>query len=65
MSYVFGFPLTAVDMAILTQSGAMPHPAGVDVTIISVDGSKTFGFNGSGCQPFNQGTFYDGVIHVA
>ena len=34
MQYVFTFPLTSVEYAILTQSGVPPHPAGVAVTVV-------------------------------
>jgi hypothetical protein len=58
MEFVFNFALTPVEFAILTQSNAMPHPAGVfySVTVIS---SGFFGFQGyGGALPFNFGVFY-------
>lgn len=63
MAYAFEFALTPVEYAILTQTGIPPHPAGVMVSIVQVDLSTTgvFGFDGSGLQPFNQGTFYSGA----
>jgi len=60
MTYTFEFVLLPVELAILTQSGVLPHPTGVAVTIVQVPvSSGVFGFNGSGLQPFNQGTFFN------
>jgi len=61
MAYVFEFTLTPVEYAILTQVGVPPRPAGVQVFITQVDLANTFGFNGSGLQPFNQAPFYSGA----
>jgi hypothetical protein len=61
MSYTFEFKLTQVEYAILTQLGVPPRPAGVQVYINEVNIATTFGFDGSGLQPFNQGTFYSGA----
>lgn len=36
MSYVFNFTISPVDYAIITQSGAMPKPAGVYATVVQV-----------------------------
>lgn len=59
MNYVFEFELTEVEYAILTQSNAMPRPAGVFVNIVQLLPGQFFGFNEAGdAQPFNQGTFY-------
>ena len=33
MTYYFGFTLTTVQLAVMEQSGVMPHPTGVSVTI--------------------------------
>lgn len=62
MQYTFEFQLTAVEFAILTQSGALPHPAGVKVHVVSIPPSGLFGFaeafpTSSG---FGQGQFYSG-----
>jgi Protein of unknown function (DUF2612)/PASTA domain/Concanavalin A-like lectin/glucanases superfamily len=59
MSFVFEFSLTAVEYAILTQSGVLPHPAGVLYNVISRPG-PTFGFTQEGptAEPFGQGIFY-------
>jgi hypothetical protein len=60
MSFVFEFEVTAAEYAILTNSGALPHPAGVGYDVIVVPTGKTFGFleQGPPAQPFDQGTFY-------
>lgn len=57
MSYVFQFPLTPVQRAIVTNSGALPHPTGVGVYIVSFDPTTQFAFNGGTGQPMGQGTF--------
>lgn len=57
MTYVFDFLLTPVQRAIVTSSGALPHPTGVGVYIVVVDGANQFAFNGGTGQPFNEGTF--------
>jgi Protein of unknown function (DUF2612). len=58
MQFVFNFQLTTVEYAILTQSGALPHPAGVFYSVIVVR-SGLFGFQGQGStvRPFNFGVF--------
>lgn len=47
MSYIFEFPLTTTEYAILAFSGVLPHPAGVLVSVIVVPGGR-FGFAESG-----------------
>lgn len=59
MTFTFEFYLLPYEYAIVAGSGAIPHPAGVLVTIQQIPGN-VFGFTGSGLQPFNQGTFYTG-----
>jgi hypothetical protein len=63
MSYglAFEFTLTPVEYAILTQVGVPPRPAGVQVYIIQLNQAATFGFYGTGLQPFNQAPFYAGA----
>lgn len=57
MQFVFNFRLTTVEYAILTQSGALPHPAGVFYSVIVIPGGL-FGFQGyTGALPFNYGVF--------
>lgn len=55
---VFNFSLSAVEYAILTQSGALPHPAGVGYSVVVIP-QGLFGFQGQGAsvQPFNYGVF--------
>lgn len=60
MKFVFEFDITPAEYAILTQSGAMPHPAGVFFSVQVVP-SGLFGFSEAGppAQPFDQGVFYN------
>lgn len=59
LRYVFEFLLTPVQFAIITTSGALPHPAGVTVRVMSIS-LPTFGFAEAGtasAAPFNQAPF--------
>lgn len=57
MQFVFNFRLSTVEYAILTQSGALPHPAGVFYSVVVIPGGL-FGFQGyTGARPFNFGVF--------
>lgn len=61
MRFVFEFALTSTEYAILTQSGALPHPAGVSYSVVVIPvASGLFGFReaGSTSRPFNFGVFY-------
>lgn len=60
LRYTFEFPLEPFELAIITQSGAMPRPAGVMAFVIQLDPAATFGFSeaGSLSAPFDQGVFY-------
>lgn len=60
MTFYFEFDLTVAEYAILTQSGALPHPAGVQFNVVFVPGDGTFGFQEAGppAEPFDYGTFY-------
>lgn len=58
MSYVFSFNLTPVEWAILLNSNAIAKPAGVSVSIMSLDFDNTFGFAEAELQPFESGTFF-------
>lgn len=60
MRHVFEFTLAPVELAIMLTSGVIPRPAGVLTQVLQVP-ALTFGFAGSGLQPFNQGTFATGV----
>jgi hypothetical protein len=58
MTFVFGFTLTAAEYAILTESGVMPHPAGVAYNVLVIAG-RFFGFQGSSrSTPFNVAPFF-------
>lgn len=58
MQFVFNFSLSNVEYAILTQSGALPHPAGVLYSVLVIS-QGLFGFQGQGSsvRPFNYGVF--------
>lgn len=59
MSFVFEFAITAVEYAILTQSGVLPHPAGVGFNVIVIQpGQFNFREEGPQATPFGSGTFY-------
>ncbi len=60
MQFVFNFAVTQVERAILTQSGALPHPAGVLYSVIIIPIATFFGFrnnNPGSVLPFNYGVF--------
>lgn len=59
MRFVFEFSLTSTEYAILTQSGALPHPAGVSYSVVVIS-NGLFGFKEAGTtsEPFNFGPFY-------
>jgi hypothetical protein len=59
MDMVFEFYLLPYEYAIVSASVAVPHPAGVLVNILQIPGDA-FGFEGSGLQPFDHGTFFTG-----
>lgn len=56
ITYRFNFTLTDLQLEILRNLTLLPRPAGVEMQVIAV-GNNVFGFNGSGCQPFNQAPF--------
>jgi len=56
MMFTFEFLLTPVQYAIMTQSGVIPHPAGVETFVQQVVPAGTFGF-AAGLQNFNNGSF--------
>lgn len=58
MIYVFSFDLSDVEWAILLNSNAIAKPAGVSVSIMSLDFNNTFGFAEADMQPFESGTFF-------
>ena len=48
---------------VIKSINLLPRPAGVKLNLIAVS-KNVFGFNGSGCQPFNQAPFavYTSII---
>lgn len=56
ITYRFNFTLTDLQLEILRNLTLLPRPAGVEMQVIAVS-NDVFGFNGSGCQPFNQAPF--------
>ncbi len=65
--YVFEFALAPYEIAILTQSGAIPKPAAVHAHVLQVDLSTTFGFNEALMQPFGSGVYFtsSGLINAS
>lgn len=59
MNYVLDFEPTAEQLALFLNCDILPRPQGVKIKLYSINKNKTFGFNGSGMQPFNQGTFWN------
>lgn len=57
-----GFTLNEIDRAILRIYWPFIRPGGVDMKIHEIDADNTFGFYGTGYQPFNQGVFYNGSV---
>src|SRR5688572_544389 len=60
MEFVFNFSLTPVEYAIVAQSGAVPHPAGVFYSVVVIPLGQFFGFRNptlGNVQPFNFGVF--------
>lgn len=58
MRFVFEFALLPFELAIMTQSGAIPKPAAVYARVLQIALDSTFGFNEGSGQPFNQGVFF-------
>lgn len=67
LRYVFEFDLTPYEFAIMTQSGALPRPAGVNASLFQ-SALPLFGFSEAGVSaaPFGQGVFVpQGAINAA
>lgn len=66
MRFVFEFGMQPYELAILTQSGVVPRPAGVSASIIQFQANETFGFSemGGDIQPFDQGVFFNPDIAI-
>ena len=58
MRYTFEFYLQPYEVAIVASSGVLPRGAGVSVSTLQIDVANSFGFSGSGLQPFDQGSLY-------
>lgn len=56
--YIFEFTLTAYQHHLVYNTDILPRPCGVLISIVTADTESTFGFDGSGLQPFGQGVFY-------
>lgn len=64
LRYTFEFLLTDYEHAIMTQSGAIPRPAGVGAYIITTD-APVFGFSEAAAAPFGQAPFIqEGATHA-
>lgn len=60
MRFVFEFLLLPYELAILTQSNAVPRPAAVLAQVLQIDLPTTFGFKeGSFYQTFGHGVFFN------
>lgn len=55
--YRFEFTLNSFQRLIVFTLNLLPNPCGVELTFLEVPVSGVFGFEGSGLQPFDQGTF--------
>ncbi|VWB88031.1 bacteriophage protein [Burkholderia aenigmatica] len=65
LRYTFEFNLEAYEIAILTQSGALPRPTGVLASVMQLVLPGVFGFSEAGeFEPFGQGTFFTGGNNV-
>lgn len=68
LRYTFEFLLTPYEFAIMTQSGAVPRPAGVGAILITTN-TPVFGFSEAGpdsSAPFGQAPFIqEGATHAA
>jgi hypothetical protein len=65
MRFTFEFYLQPFEMAIMTQSGAIPRPAAVQAFLTQVPVPNTFGFAEMGnVAPFGQGTLFNGVVNA-
>jgi hypothetical protein len=66
--FTFEFFLQPFEIAILTQSGALPRTTGVLATVVQIPQGSTFGFAEAGPQsaePFGQGTFFTGGFNAS
>lgn len=61
IKFVFDFLLTQEELAILGIPNIIPRPTGVGIEIVENLVNTTFGFHGTGFQPFGQGNFRSDV----
>ena len=61
LRYSFEFLLPNTMYAILSATGVIPKPAGVNVELYEIPSRKIFGFNGQELDNFDNGTFFQGV----
>lgn len=54
---VFLFELTSYEQSLLASYGRLGRPAGVGFSWLQINPFATFGFSGSGLQPFDRGVF--------
>lgn len=59
--FFFDFYLMPYEAALVRREDVPPKPAGVGFDVYQVKRSETFGFAGSGLQPFGCGNFVKGV----
>lgn len=66
MHYVFPFYLKDNEISLIKNSNILPRPSGVKLRGIITTPNQVFGFFGSNCQTFNNGTFISqrGIIDV-
>ena len=55
--FYFDFYLRTFERALSAREDVPPKPAGVGFDVYEIRRADTFGFQGSGLQPFNQGNF--------
>ena len=65
ITYILDFFPTAEEEIVLKLNDFLPRPSGVKIASITpIPPQKTFGFEGSGLQPFNNGVFVVNSIGV-
>lgn len=65
ITYILDFFPTAEEEIVLKLNDFLPHPSGVKIASITpIPPQETFGFEGSGLQPFNNGVFVVDSIGV-
>lgn len=62
ITYVFNFQPTAEEDALIQDDKFLPRPAGVLANRMIIPNLQIFGFEGTGLQTWNNGTFWNGQI---